>query len=84
MMSRSFSIVSSRRDFVSARPAVALKRIGVENVWAWKLDSIVGVRKVFLSLSFPKRLEPSRSGLGSRCPMRSRPVSQLTPKHSRD
>ena len=59
---------SSRRDIVSARAALALKRIGVENVWVLE-GGIHGWRKQGLPLSqSPEALEAVAERLGIRLP----------------
>ena len=59
---------SSRRDIVSARAALALKRIGVENVWVLE-GGIDSWREQGLPLSqFPETLEVVAERLGVRLP----------------
>ena len=59
---------SSRRDIVSARAAVALKRIGVENVWVLE-GGLDGWREKGLPLSqFPEAPEVVAERLGVRLP----------------
>jgi len=59
---------SSRRDIVSAQAALALKRIGVENVWVLE-DGIRGWREKGLPLSdFPEAPEAVAERLGVRLP----------------
>ena len=59
---------SSRRDTVSARAALALKRIGIENVWVLE-GGIHGWREQGLPLSqFPEAPEAVAERLGVRLP----------------
>jgi rhodanese-related sulfurtransferase len=66
---------SSRCDIVSARAALALKRIGVENVWALEggLDS--WREKGLPVAQFPEAPAAVAERFGSGCPMCSWPVS---------